>query len=66
MGLDRGAMAQVLGNGWNLCECLQYYFPGIQDEQRDRFSADTGRTGTVRLEVSWFKFSAPSQKLGVD
>lgn len=35
-------------------------------EQRDRFSADTGRTGTVGLEVSCFKFSAPSQKLGVD
>lgn len=44
-------------------------FQRIQDEdteQRDRFSADTGRTGTVGLEVSWFKFSAPSQKLGVD
>lgn len=35
-------------------------------KQRDRFSADTGGTGTVGLEVSWFKFSAPSQKLGVD
>lgn len=39
----------------------------IEDtEQRNRLSGDKGRTGTVGVGVSWFMFSAPSQKLGVD